>query len=99
MKKSKARQSRGINPPGRFLTLKEAAQRLGRQVGTVRRLIARGRLHAMLVAHNVMVPEDAVTEFLAPRPWKPKPAPVCAGWNDKLREELARREQTAEAQS
>ena len=75
------------------LTLEEAlwaaAERIGRTPMTIRRMIRRKLLQAVLVGNTVMVLERSVENYLRPRPYAPqKPAPVCAGWNDKLRDEL-----------
>jgi hypothetical protein len=75
--------------PGRLITVNAAAERIGRTPMTIRRMIRRKLLQAVLVGHTVMVLERSVESYLRPRPYKPqKPTPVCAGWNDKLRDEL-----------
>jgi excisionase family DNA binding protein len=99
MKHAKKPQSKAEVELGPLLTIREAAQRLRRNPMTVRRLIRARKLQAVLVAENVMVVERSLQDYLRPRPYAPqKPAPVCAGWNDKLRAELAA-QQAPEAQS
>ena len=69
-----------------LMTVREVAQRLGRTGMTVRRLIKRKRLQAVLVGPNVMVVRESLERYLRPRPYKPqKGVPVCAGWNESLR--------------
>lgn len=88
--RNKGKRSRAPRmDPGRFITVNAAAERIGRTPMTIRRMIRRKLLQAVLVGNTVMVLERSVENYLRPRPYAPqKPAPVCAGWNDKLRDEL-----------
>jgi excisionase family DNA binding protein len=71
---------------GDLMTVQEVAQRLGRTGMTVRRLIKRKRLQAVLLGSRVMVVRESLERYLRPRPYKPqKGVPVCAGWNESLR--------------
>lgn len=89
MRKPRKRRRSPANDPGSLITVNAAAARIGRTPMTVRRMIRRKRLQAVLVGDTVMVRERSVEIYLRPRPYEPqKPVPVCAGWNDKLRDEL-----------
>src|SRR2546425_11615044 len=89
MKSKKHFHQRPAEDLGPLITIAQAAERLRRKPMTVRRLIHRGKLRAVLVGYQVMVVERSVEEFLRPLPYKPqRPTPACAGWNDKLRAEL-----------
>jgi excisionase family DNA binding protein len=94
----RGKTTRRLGPlAGRFLTITEACERLGRTRATIRRLIRSKKLVAALVGSEVKVSETSVQEYMRPRPYKPqRGTPVCAGWNDKLREQL-RRGQAGEA--
>ena len=89
MRKARKRSRALEKDPGPLITVNAAAERIGRTPMTIRRMIRRKRLQAVLVGDTVMVLERSVENYLRPRPYEPqKPAPVCAGWNDKLRDEL-----------
>lgn len=76
--------------PGPLLTLGQAAERLSRKRSTVRRLIRAKKLSAVLVGPEILVTERSLVDYLRPKPYAPqRTAPACAGWNDKLRAELA----------
>jgi excisionase family DNA binding protein len=98
MHKTKSKQIKQPSSTPSLLSIRQVAERVRRNALTVRRMIRTGKLKAVLVGPNVMVLEDSVDDYLRPRPYRPqKPAPVCAGWNDKLREQVRQEQSEGEA--
>jgi excisionase family DNA binding protein len=79
-----------LGAPRGFITVRRAMEIGQCSEPTVRRLIRRRTIGVIRVRHRVLLREAELRLWLKPRPYTPeKPTPKCAGWNDKLRTELA----------
>jgi len=71
---TKSRPAASASPPipSGFLPITEAAKRLHCSGKTIRRLIDYGKLRGFRVGYQIVVAEKSITEWLRPRPIRPR---------------------------